>query len=76
MAGTPEVGRLAGLLQEGPAAPHALLVHGLKVGLASLRGGKKKQNLRNEIVLENLNTAPTWLDTQWAVLTVHHAAWP
>lgn len=30
-SGCGEGGRLAGLLQEGPAAPHALLVHGLEV---------------------------------------------
>ena len=43
-------GRSAHLLQEGPAAPHALLVDGLKVGVVALEGqgeGRVTKPLRN-----------------------------
>ena len=43
-------GRSVHLLQEGPAAPHALLVDGLKVGVVALEGqgeGRVTKPLRN-----------------------------
>lgn len=70
-------GRLVGPLQEGPAAPQALLVHGLKVGLAPLEGGKESDKTGQTDVPPRTSTRhPTWL-TQigWSSRCPHRGLW-